>query len=47
MDARFPVRSVSLSNPERPDLLPDTFEFLRTEKGYKLISVSFGDGGMR
>lgn len=36
----YPVMQVVISNPAKKNLPQDHFEFLRTDKGYKLISVS-------
>ena len=36
----YPVKNIVINSKNKADFKQDHFEFLRTEKGYKLISVS-------
>ncbi len=40
---RYPVMSVVINRNREGNFRQDHFDFLRTEKGYKLISVSLGN----
>lgn len=40
----YPVKTIVINYKDKMDLLQDHFEFLRTDKGYKLISISIGIG---
>jgi hypothetical protein len=42
-DWRYPVKNIVISPKNKSDSGQDHFEFLRTENGYKLISVSLRD----
>lgn len=42
----YPVKTIVINDPAMHDLAQDQFEFLRTDEGYKLISVSIGNGGL-
>lgn len=43
----YPLKNVVISHTKGNDLLQDHFSFLRTEEGYKLISVSIGTGTLK
>lgn len=46
-DWRYPVKNIVISPKNKSDSGQDHFEFLRTENGYKLISVSLRDKTLR
>ncbi len=41
---RYPVMSLIINSKNESDFSQDHFDFLRTDKGYKLISVTIGKG---
>jgi len=45
-DWKYPVMTICI-NYDKKDLLQDQFEFLRTDNGYKLISISVRNGKLR
>lgn len=44
MKEKYPVMDLIINNKTQSDLLQDHFSFLRTDDGYKLISVTIGNG---
>ncbi|MBP4136483.1 WG repeat-containing protein [Flavobacterium geliluteum] len=46
-DWQYPVKNIVISNQDKKDYTQDHFEFLRTEKGYQLISVSSGKKALK
>lgn len=43
----FPVKNIVISHPDKKDYKQDHFQFLRTENGYKLISVSVATDNLK
>jgi len=43
---QYPVMSVMINHKSERDLYQDHFEFLRTKKGYRLISVTIRNGNL-
>jgi hypothetical protein len=43
----YPIKNIVITYENKKDLKQDHFQFLRTENGYKLISVVFGIGGIQ
>lgn len=43
----YPVKNIVVSHRDKKDMTQDHFEFLRTEKGYKLISVTIRKGELK
>jgi hypothetical protein len=44
---KYPVIDVVINHKTESDLVQDHFEFLRTDKGYKLISVTIRNGQLK
>ncbi|MCC9072900.1 WG repeat-containing protein [Flavobacterium sp. F-65] len=43
----YPVKNIVISHRDKKDITQDHFEFLRTESGYKLISVTIRKGELK
>lgn len=43
----YPIKNIVISYKDKKDLLQDHFEFLRTDNGYKLISVTIRKGDLK
>ncbi len=43
----YPIKSIVISYKIENDIVQDHFEFLRTENGYKLISISIRNGEVK
>lgn len=43
----YPVKNIVINYKEKNDLVQDHFEFLRTDNGYRLISISVKKGKLR
>lgn len=46
-DWLYPMKNIVISYKDNKDLVQDHFEFLRTDNGYKLISISIKKGKLR
>jgi hypothetical protein len=45
--SRYPVKNIVISYNRAKDIIQNHIEFLRTEQGYKLISISLGKGMLK
>lgn len=43
----YPVKNIVISHPDKKDYKQDHFQFLRTENGYKLISISVAKDNLK
>jgi hypothetical protein len=43
----YPIKNIVISYPSKEGLIQDNFEFIRTDNGYKLFSVSLSKGNLR
>lgn len=43
----YPIKNIVINYKDKRDLLQDHFEFLRTEKGYRLISITIRKGELK
>ncbi|MEI9958493.1 MAG: hypothetical protein WDM90_19800 [Ferruginibacter sp.] len=46
-DWLYPIKNIVISYKDKKDLLQNHFEFLRTDNGYKLISISISKGEVK
>ncbi|MCF6352057.1 MAG: WG repeat-containing protein [Cyclobacteriaceae bacterium] len=47
MSAKYPVMSLIINNKTKSGLLQDHFDFIRTDDGYKLISITISNGEVK
>jgi WG containing repeat len=46
-DWKYPVMTITINHKTKTDFYQNYFEFLRTENGYKLISITFKNGMLK